>query len=492
MIDVVEVRSLLAAHNQSHILQFWDNLSDIEKEELLKDIKSTNVPEATSYFQSSIATLEETKKLDDLMQPIPSHLYGAVSRTSSEDLELYENIGLESISNGQVGVLLLAGGQGTRLGVTYPKGMYDVGLPSHKSLYQIQAERIRKLCELAEERTGKYGTITWFIMTSEHTKEPTLEFFKKHNFFGLNKNDVILFEQGMLPCFTLDGKIILDNRSKISKAPDGNGGIYRALQDNGLLRVMETRGIKYLHAHSVDNILVKVADPIFIGYCIHKKADCGAKVVEKSSPTEALGVICSVNGKFQVVEYSEITLETAMKQDDDGKLTFRAGSICNHFFTTDFLRNVATKFESDLKLHIAKKKIPFVSSNGQRCIPDKPNGIKMEKFIFDAFQFSDHLVVWEVSRDEEFSALKNADSAGKDCPKTAIKALYRLHKKFLEEAGGIFDGNSDCICEISPLISYAGEGLKNIIKEKPLKSPVLLKKPNEPIIYGGIQNNHQG
>lgn len=360
---------------------------------------------------------------------------------------------------------------GTRLGFAYPKGMYDVGLQSRKTLFRLQAERILKLEELAFEATGKKGVITWYVMTSEHTMQPTYDYFVANNYFGLKKENVKLFEQGSLPCFEYDGKIILDQKHRIARAPDGNGGLYRALKQQGILDDLTKRGVLYLHAHSVDNILIKVADPIFIGYCVRENADCAAKVVEKSSPSEAVGVVAIVDGKYQVVEYSEISAKTAEMRNSDGRLTFNAGNICNHFFTTSFLQKIGSTYEQELKLHVAKKKIPFVDNSGKRITPEKPNGIKIEKFIFDVFEFTQKFVAMEVPRDEEFSALKNADSAGKDCPSTAKADLYRLHKKYVEAAGGIVHGEE---CEISPFVSYAGENLTALVQGKSFTSPLYL------------------
>lgn len=349
--------------------------------------------------------------------------------------------------------------------------MFDVGLQSHKTLFRIQAERIQKLEKLAEDLTGKRGCIMWYIMTSEQTKQPTLEYLQAHNFFGLQENQVILFKQGSLPCFDYDGRIILDEKFRVSQSPDGNGGIYRAMHVSGILEDMQRRGVLYVHAHSVDNILIKVADPVFIGYCVKEKADCAAKVVEKSAPNEAVGVVAIVDGKYQVVEYSEISAKTAEMRNSDGRLTFSAGNICNHFFTADFLEKVGKVYERELKLHVAKKKIPFMDNSGKRLTPDKPNGIKIEKFVFDVFEFAEKFVVMEVPREEEFSALKNADAAEKDCPSTARADLHRLHRKYIENAGGIVHGD---ICEISPFVSYAGENLAHLVEGKSFSSPIFL------------------
>lgn len=487
MTDFENLKNSLTKYEQQHLLQFWEQLSEAGKRELLDDIRDTNIAEVCSFFKRAVESLEEgQQKLDDRMKPIPPEAFGSVTRTRADVLKSYYEEGLRLISEGHVGVLLLAGGQGTRLGVPYPKGMFSVGLPSQKSLFQIQAERIRRLQELAFRQTGKRNYITWYIMTSEHTMEPTHDFLCTNNYFGLNKNNIVLFEQGMLPCFTLEGKIIMETTSRIAKSPDGNGGLYRALRDRKILDDIKNRGIKYLHAHSVDNILTKVADPVFIGYCVSKGAECGAKVVEKAFPTEALGVVCNVDEKYQVVEYSEITLRTAELRNPDGKLTFSAGNICNHFFSAEFLERVVKKDEANLQLHVAKKKIPHINEKGVLCRPDKPNGIKMEKFVFDVFQFTEKLVVWEVLREEEFSALKNADTAEKDTATTARRDIYALHRKFIKRAGGkVLPGDSEIICEISPCISYAGEDLEGLVAGKSFKTPVLLEAPDEGKLTNG-------
>lgn len=480
MSDFGSVSALLEQHGQEHVLRFWEKLDEHQKELLLEDVREVNVPEVVEMFRKTAENATtDRQKLDDKMKPIPAELYGAVNRSPAELLTAYENIGLEQISRGRVGVLLMAGGQGTRLGVHYPKGMYDVGLPSGKSLYRVQGERIRRLIDVAGEKYGTRTGLPWFIMTSEHTMEPTRRYFEENGNFGLDEGKIIFFEQYMLPAFTFDGKMIMESACKISKSPDGNGGIYKALRDRNVLDAMKRLGVQYLHAHSVDNILVRVADPVFIGYCVTKNAECGAKVVEKAYPSEPLGVVCEVDGKFQVVEYSEITETTAERRNPDGRLTFSAGNICNHFFTADFLHRIAYEHDNELKLHVAKKKISCVDSDGNPWKPDRPNGIKMEKFIFDVFEFCNRLAVWEVERDEEFSALKNAAlPGGKDNPETARSDVYSLHRKFVEKAGGKFVSN-DVLCEISPLLSYAGENLQRLVDGKIFDSLLELKSDEE-------------
>lgn len=482
MTAIEELRETLKRYNQEQLLKYWDDLTDDQRKQLNDEIEALNFTEVQLLFERATQNLSENStKLDDKMQPIDESQYLSLKRTAPELIVEYNAEGLRQIAAGRVGVVLMAGGQGTRLGFAYPKGMFNVGLPSQKTLFQIQAERIRTLQRLAYESTGVDGKIVWYIMVSDPTMAPTREFFEKHNFFGLDANDVFMFKQTSLPCFGFDGRIFLDQKHVISQAPAGNGGIYAALYDGGAIDDMQRRGVQYLHAHSVDNILIKVADPVFIGYCVQQQAECAAKVVEKSHPNEAVGVICVVDGKYQVVEYSEISSKTAELRQSDGRLAFNAGNICNHFYTTTFLREIATKYENQMKIHVAKKKIPFVDNAGRICKPDKPNGIKIEKFVFDVFEFAENFVVMEVQRDEEFSPLKNEDCVGKECATTARNDIYNYHKRLIEQAGGTVVGD---ICEISPLLSYAGENLQSLVSGNTLTSPVHLKSIEEDATNG--------
>lgn len=482
----------LAAHGQEHLIKYWPELSGTEREQLAGELWNLDLAEVNEIFRRANETCNVIlEKSDDALRPIPDSHYEAVPGLSAQKIEEYESIGFKEIAEGKVGVLLLAGGQATRLGFGHPKGMYDVGLPSHKTLFQIQAERILRLQQMAAEKYGKEGTITWYIMTSEHTMGQTVDFFKSHSCFGLNEEDIVYFNQGKLPCFDFEGKIFLDEKHHLSTSPDGNGGLYRALKTQGILKDIAQRGVEHLHAHSIDNILIKVADPVFIGYCKSKNADCAAKVVQKSAPSEAVGVVCRVNGHYKVVEYSELTDEAAERRNPDGRLTFSAGNICNHYFSAEFLNKICN-FETKLKLHVAKKKIPYVDSNGIRQKPTQPNGIKMEKFIFDVFEFAENFICLEVARDVEFSALKNADAAKLDCPSTAREDLLRLHRKYIRAAGGRIADDVDV--EISPLLSYGGEDLADLVRGEDFTiSPFHLRSMQESATNGndnGVGNGN--
>ncbi|UJR14032.1 hypothetical protein I4U23_001031 [Adineta vaga] len=489
------VRERLTNANQTHLIKYWSELNDEQRRILLRDINEVDfnrIQQAYDAIKHELFTEtnghtkdEISNVIDDIMEPIPDHMAGSINEASSEQLDNYRQQGLKAISQGNVCVLLLAGGQGTRLSVDYPKGMFDVKLPSKKSLYQIQAERIRRLEHLANEQFNtNNATITWFILTSEHTQEQTEIYFRSHNYFGLKRENVILFEQHTLPALDFEGKILLEEKFRLTKAADGNGGLYRALKTRRVLNEMAKRHIKYVHVYGVDNILVRLADPVFIGFCLEKNADCAAKVVKKTVPTEAVGVICKVGNRFQVVEYSEILEQTAhrKKSDSNDELVFNAGNICNHFFTFDFLQDVCQKHENELRYHVAKKKIPSIDSNGNHVSkPSEINGIKLEKFVFDVFPFSKTFAVWEVRREDEFSPLKNGSGA-KDTPATARRDLMLQHVRWLQQAGAQLPSDIEKhietggkMCEISPLVSYAGEDLEHFKGQK-LDLPIFLEE----------------
>lgn len=266
----------------------------------------------------------------------------------------------------------------------------------------------------------------------------------------------------------MEGKVLLDSPSHVAVAPDGNGGLYAATRaplspsdkKHTVLSDLGKRKVLYMHAYCVDNCLVKVADPIFLGYCISKQADCAAKVVPKAHPTESVGVVARRGEKFMVVEYSEISTAQAEKRNARGDLAFGAANIVNHFYTTTYLNSVES-FEEELAFHIARKKIPYVDLETSAIVkPTKPNGMKLEMFVFDVFPYTKSFSVLEVARNEEFSPLKNAPGTGSDDPGTSRRDLLAQHKRFLEKAGAkVAEGVE---IEISPRLSYSGEGLEAV------------------------------
>lgn len=265
---------------------------------------------------------------------------------------------------------------------------------------------------------------------------------------------------------------MLDSKSRVATAPDGNGGLYTALRaplhagtKESVVSSLESRKIKYLHAYGVDNCLVKVGDPVFLGVCLEKKVQAGVKVVKKTEPTESVGVVALRDGKFGVVEYSEIPKALSEQRDSNGELSFRAANIANHFYTTDFLSRAVPSFESEMAFHIARKKIPTIDlSSGAAVKPSSPNGMKLELFVFDVFPFCDGLAVHEVSRAEEFSPLKNAPGTGSDDPQTSRRDLLAQQSRWLQSAGA--EVTQGVEVELSPLVTYAGEGLDRFAGKK--------------------------
>lgn len=448
---------------QSHVLKFYDTLNEEEKTTLLKQLNTIDPNRVNQIFKVSTQTNSSEPTNDEDLEPPPIDSIDSTVVTGSESKSSgWKEIGLKAIKAGEVAVLLLAGGQGTRLGSSDPKGCYDIGLPSKKSLFQLQAEKINRLQTLA----GQDSIIPWYVMTSGPTRKATEDYFRKSSFFGLDEKNVIFFEQGVLPALTNDGKMFLETPSRVSVAPDGNGGLYAGLRSSSscssgvsVIEDMTKRGIKYIHAYCVDNCLVKVADPIFLGYSISKNTPCGAKVVVKSNPDESVGILALKKKRWSVVEYSEMSASMASSRAENGELKFKSANIANHFYTLDFLKSIES-FESQMAYHVAHKKIPHVDLSKKELVkPTKPNGIKLELFIFDVFPFASSLSLLEVARQEEFSPLKNAPGTGTDDPETSRKDLLAQQKRWLIEAGAKF-ASEEIEVEISPLVSYSGEGLE--------------------------------
>ncbi|MCJ1476455.1 UDP-N-acetylglucosamine pyrophosphorylase [Lambiella insularis] len=483
--DLKKLQEQYQKANQGHVFAFYDELSAVQKAGLYDQLSSIDPNHINEITQKALhpADKESEGEFANLLKPLPESAVASILDSKTEDIESWYSSGLDLVAEGKVAVVLMAGGQGTRLGSSAPKGCFDIGLPSAKSLFQIQAERIWKIQQLARKKHGKKNVVVpWYVMTSGPTRKPTEAFFQEHDYFGLAKDDVTIFEQGVLPCISNEGKILLETKAKVAVAPDGNGGIYQALLTSDVRTDMRKRGIEHIHAYCVDNCLVKVADPVFIGFAASKDVDIATKVVRKRSAKEPVGLILLKNGKPDVVEYSEIDEATAEAMDakQPDLLKFRAANIVNHYYSFRFLETIE-EWVHQLPHHVARKKIPCINSeNGETIKPEKPNGIKLEQFVFDVFPMLEleKFASMEVKREDEFSPLKNAKGTGEDDPDTSRKDILGQGTRWIKSYGGIVVSEEEIGqtgVEVSPRISYGGEGLE-FLKGKKIKAPAVLER----------------
>ena len=406
-----EVKALLKKYGQEHLLNHYDKLDDTKKKELLKEIENIDFELIKNLYSK---TEQEEKTSEDVITPIEYldkyKLY--------DDYKYYENIGKKAIKEGKLAVVTMAGGQGTRLGHTGPKGTFDIGLESHKSLFELLSDGIR-------EEEKKYNvTIPWFIMTSRENNKETLEFFEKHRYFGHQKDkNIFFFIQGELPMIDTEGKILIGEDGLIKSAADGHGGIYESLLKSGMVKIMKRLGIEWVFIGGVDNCLVKMVDPVLMGIAIDKGVTVACKSVVKANPHEKVGVFCKRNGKPNVIEYSEITDDMAEARDENGELLYGESHILCNLFNISAIERMGSE---PLPYHIAYKKAKYMDKDGKIIVPDSPNAYKFEAFLFDAFGEVDEMAILRVKREEEFAPVKNSDDVGVDCPKTA-RRLYRKY-----------------------------------------------------------------
>ncbi|KAF9310900.1 UDP-N-acetylglucosamine pyrophosphorylase [Podila horticola] len=472
---------------QGHVFTFWDQLSPSDQETLLDQLESLDPAALNTIYKQATTASKNTAIISDLSPLGKDQVQSALTATPGQKQE-WNTLGLDAIAENKVAVILLAGGQGTRLGSTLPKGCYrDIGLPSHKTLFQIQAERIQRLQEMAKAHKAKRThqhmdtlppvVITWCIMTSGATRQQTEKFLKEHHYFGLDHHNIIIFEQGVIPCFDKEGRFLLNTKHSVATSPNGNGGLYMSLHSEGVLDKLAQRGVEYAHTYSVDNILIRIGDPLGFGHAIQQRADVTAKVMPKTMATEPLGVICRSGGKVKVAEYSEIDpILAALVDPTTGEFVYREGNICNQITSLKFLQRIPTILQDAdqdvLIYHLASKKIPHVDlRTGHHVTPTEPNGVKLELFVFDVFCLAERFACLEVERSSEFSPMKNGK--GLDSPTTCRRDLERLHIRWIEEAGGHVVGEdiehlstangareARIGFEIGPRLSYAGEGLE--------------------------------
>lgn len=420
MITFDDAKALLAKNEQAHVLRYWDDLGSDERDTLLTQIESIDF----GSIRSMQAALKEDSAAtsDDVIEPSP--VVELEELEARIDDECLETIGGDALSHGDVGVLLVAGGQGSRLGFDGPKGAYLLSPISGASLFEIHSRKI-----LALEH--KYSAeIPFYIMTSQLNDAATREFFAENDYFGLDKERVLFFTQRMWPALTTDGKFILDAPANIFMSPDGHGGTITALRQTGMFDDMDRRGIKTLFFFQVDNPLVEIAEPGFVGLHLKENADISIKVCSKRDPEEGLGIVAKKGDRNMIVEYSELTPKQMNERTADGNLKLRFGSVAIHMFSVDFLKKEAA---SALPLHVAHKKIPYLDDAGNLVKPTEPNACKFEKFIFDVIPDANIAINVEFARENEFSPVKNAE--GKDSPATSQRDMMLKYAGWMEACG---------------------------------------------------------
>lgn len=391
---------MLHQRGQSHVFRFYDSLTESEQTRLLQSLRSVNIDEALDAFNASGSAGNV-----DSLSPAQAESFSAEAGASDT---LFHS-GINHIAHGHAAVVILAGGQGTRLGHPGPKGEVDVGLPSHKSLFQLHCEKVKRLLQLAS-RKQKSASLPVYVMTSPAVHEQTYAFLSRNYFFGLPEEDVILFQQAETPCLDFEGNLMLHSRCELAKAPNGNGGMFEALYRSGALADMHSRKTLAVHICSIDNVLAPTADPELIAHLINNSMQACAKVTPKSKADESVGVFArNASGALCVVEYSELPEHRAHARDESsGELCFNAANIAMHAFSVGFLQHCANN-AAVCKLHLAKKKVPYVSDDGSTTIqPDNKNAYKLESFIFDAFPHAHHGSLVQTTR-AEFAPVKNAN-----------------------------------------------------------------------------------
>ena len=457
--DFAQLKKMLEAHGQQQLIAFWNEISEDERENLTSQIQNIDFNRIDELIKEYVLKKPETSIPDDL-KPAPFFPL----KPDSEGLEAYYQVarqtGADIIRQGKVACLTVAGGQGTRLGFDGPKGTYPIGPVSGKSLFAYFAEGIARNQE-------KYSTtIPWYIMTSVVNNAQTVEFFEKHNYFGLNKQQVFFFVQGTMPAVGYDGKILLATKSSLALSPDGHGGTLWALRQSGALDKMRADGTMFLSYFQVDNPLVAVIDPLFIGLHSLEKAQMSAIMLPKTGPFEKLGNFCVSQNRTCIIEYSDLPDYLAESRNPDGTLKFLAGSPAIHVISTDFVEKLTDSGKPALPWHRADKKVPYVDANGGMVKPEKPNAVKLESFIFDALPMAEKTMILEADRKESFGPTKNA--TGVDSAESCREMLVARDKRRLK-AASVDTADAEKV-EIAPRSADCDEDVKAYCRKNNISS----------------------
>lgn len=429
-------------------------------------IRQVNWEQVQSWYRAATLQPDPLRESPLLSRLQPPRTMISLPRIEGEYAAWHSarSIGEEALAAGQVAVITVAGGQGTRLGFNSPKGAFPIGPVTERTLFQEFCEQIRALHQ-------RYGSqIPYGMMTSTATHEDTVALFEEQSQYGLAPEQVTFFCQGNLPAVDLQtGAALLAGPAELALSPDGHGGLLATLHASGWLDDCRDRGVRWIFYHQVDNPLTRLADPVFVGWHIQTQADVSTKVVAKQSAGEKVGVLAELDGKACIAEYSDLPPELTAAVDDEGRLKFRAGNTAVHCFTLEFLAD-RLRQPDPLPIHAARKVVPHVGASSAE-LGSTPNAIKFERFIFDLLPQAERTTVIEGDRQVDFAPVKNA--FGADSPETSRAAITARNRRWLTEAGITVEGAGPI--EISPLVSLDGTGLETLASQSPvLTTPILL------------------
>jgi UDP-N-acetylglucosamine/UDP-N-acetylgalactosamine diphosphorylase len=440
--------SILTPHAQEHLLRFWGALNEAQRQELAGQIRRIDFALLDRLYRQRNDESDVRELANRAAAPPAIRLHSSQNPFTPHQAR---QRGREALAAGEIGAILVAGGQGTRLGFNHPKGMFPIGPVSKRTLFQIHVEKI-----IAASR--RYGArIPLYLMTSPATHDETAAFFQEHNRFGLPEDDLLIFCQGTMPAVdAATGKVLLESPGRVAVSPDGHGGMLAALAASGGLDDAERRGIRHLFYFQVDNPLIDICAPEFIGYHILANSELTTQVIAKRDPFDKVGNVVDVDGRLHVIEYSDLPEDVARRENPDGSLQIWAGSIAVHVLSVAMLRRLAQS-DQGLPFHYAYKKVAHIDVAGQKVEPKSPNAIKFERFIFDLMPFSAHAIVVEIDPQEGFGPLKNASGAASDTPEMVQDMMIAQHTSWLKKAGA--QVASGVAVEICPLFALDAEEL---------------------------------
>jgi UDP-N-acetylglucosamine/UDP-N-acetylgalactosamine diphosphorylase len=443
-----ELLALLRPFGQQHLLTFWDDLSEDERRTLAEQIRGVDFETVGRLFHSGQLDHDWAALARRASGPPAARLAGEPPFPRDDA----RRRGERALREGRIGVVLVAGGQGTRLGFNHPKGLYEIGPVSRASLFQI-------LLEKALAASRRFGApIPLYLMTSPATHDETIAYLAQHNRFGLPAEDVTVFRQGTMPAVDAEsGRLLLAQRGRLSLGPDGHGGLPAALNASGALADMRRRGIEHLFYMQVDNPLVAVCDPMFIGFHLLAGSELSTQVVAKRTPLDRVGNVVSVDGQVRIIEYSDLPDDAAQRRLPDASLALWAGNIAVHLFSVELLDR-AGRGDGELPFHVARKKVPFIDERGGLVEPAEPNAIKFERFIFDLLPSARQPIVVEVDEASCFAPVKNAPGSEKDSPEQVRARMSAVHTAWLREAGATVAPGVPV--EISPLYALDADEVR--------------------------------